>query len=92
MSRVPLRLKDKVYMSLTEQPYQYNTYTENESFQVAFKANLSDKVYSNNNEDYLPLNIIEFLYSRAKTSASIHEDFWREARKVERRVPAVVRK
>jgi plasmid stabilization system protein ParE len=32
------------------------------------------------------------LYSRAKTSARIHEDFWREVRKVERRVPAVVRK
>jgi hypothetical protein len=36
--------------------------------------------------------LVELLYSRAKTSAKIHEDFWREARKVERRVPAVVRK
>lgn len=61
MAQVPEHLKSKVRDYVRRSPFKYIAETEQESFPLRFSACLSDTVYKNKNEEYLPLKVIEFL-------------------------------
>lgn len=60
MKQVPEPLKEKVWKALHFSPFCYRPECEQDSFPVNFSAYLSDTVYRNGEEDYLPLNITAF--------------------------------
>lgn len=61
MAQVPEQFKSKVRNYVRQSPFKYMAETEQDSFPLCFSARLSETVYRNKNEDYLPLKVIEFL-------------------------------
>lgn len=61
LKQVPIDKKELIRGNLTAFPYKYHTTCKSESFEVSFSAVLSERLYTNENESYIPLNINEFL-------------------------------
>lgn len=61
MEQVPKHFKSKVRNYVRQSPFKYIAETEQDSFPLCFSACLSETIYRNKNEEYLPLKVIEFL-------------------------------
>lgn len=61
LAQVPIDKKELIRNSLTAFPFKYHTMCKSESFEVSFSAMLSEKLYINENESYIPLNIKKFI-------------------------------
>ena len=61
MIQVPNDLKDTIRNCIRKSPFRYQTKVESDSFPLNFSAFLSNKIIKNENEEYLPLRVKEFL-------------------------------
>ncbi len=61
MKQIPDNLKYEVKEGITKNPFRYEAKSKEESFPLSFSAYLSDTVVRNENEDYIPLIVKEFL-------------------------------
>ncbi len=61
MKQVPDKLKEKVKIAIRKSPFRYIANSEEESFPLNFSAYLSGKIQRNENEEYLPLKVKEFI-------------------------------
>ncbi len=61
MKQVPNQLKEKVRSYIMKSPFKYQTESAEESFKLNFRAHLSNKIIKNENEEYIPLKIDEFI-------------------------------
>lgn len=61
MKQVPDKLKEKVKIAIRKSPFRYIANSKEESFPLNFSAYLSEKIQRNENEEYLPLKVKEFI-------------------------------
>ena len=61
MIQVPNDLKDTIRNCIRKSPFRYQTKVESDSFPLNFSAFLSNKIIKNENEEYVPLRVKEFL-------------------------------
>lgn len=60
LEQVPDKLKEEVKIALSNAPFKYHADDKSNFLSLSFKAILSETVYKNANEHYLPLRIIDF--------------------------------